>query len=691
MQNIWVQIVYNWLFIKEIIPMRCSFLALIISFLCAGAVAQKKAFSENFLNKSNGWLIYNGSQVSCNLQKGSYSMRNGSDASVQMRTPYFLSTANEFLLSTGITVKGGNDQAWNGFYINADSISYQFTFTRSGAGQLVKINGKTKAGDTLVYKSRVKKIKGESLETNTLAIKVNKGELNFTINKGKVGTIEFKARRITEIGYVLAPRNDIRVETFEAGNKPSIKRITLVNDSNILTAERSTLLATEFDEAKPVVSPDGKLLFITSENRSESVNLATAKRSKDIYFLTKRADGGWNDAKHAGYLINNDYDNEVVAISADNETLLITGKYKRQATNELYEGDLFFSTKEYDGSWSYPEPVYIISKYLSSAVKYNGFTLSASGKTLLMSMKRDDSNGGFDLYASFSEDGSYFTEPVNLGAQINTVGDETAPCIAADGTTLYFSSTGYNGYGQSDIYISKRQGDSWDSWSSPENMGPAINSPLADLSFSTDASGEYAYISSAEGAVGETDIFRVTLPESIRPQAVAIIYGKVLDAQTSEPLITTVRNVELPKRTETASTLSSINDGSFALAVPVGRKYEISAKEKGYFALSEKLDLSQKTGFNKIERNLYLFPIKTGEPIRLGNRYFELGAAEFNSTALEELEKMIGVLSQNPGMRVMVEGSPTRTLQLEREKAVSFYLYTQGINPVRTLLRSKKK
>lgn len=670
--------------------MRAFFALSSILLLSFNSFAQKAKFTESFSKNNNGWLVYKGRQVSCNLQKGSYSIRNGSAQGIQIRTPYFLNSGNEFFLNTDVTVKG-KASAKNGFYLNIDSMSYQFLFTREKKAYIVKKNLSSGAADTLFEKDRVKKIKDEDLESNNLGIKAKGGKIFFTINKGKVGSIDLSLKRITEMGYQLAPQNDLRVESFSAGNKPSIKRITLVNDTNVLNAERSTALGTEADEEQPVISADGKYLFFTSQYRSESVNMESGKRSKDIYYSVRRPDGSWTDAVRAGDAVNNEFDNTVLAVSADNNTLLLSGQYKKPRSTEFYDASLFLSSKALNGMWNPPTPIYIISSYAASAVSYKGFSLSASGKVLVLSAKRDDSNGGYDLYVSFSDDGSYFSEPRNLGPILNSRSDETYPTLAADGQTLYFSSNGYTGYGQSDMYISRRQDESWVNWSNPENMGPAINSPADDCSFSVDASGEFAYIASKEGATGESDIFRVSLPQSIRPNPVTVVFGRVLDAQNSSPIVTEVKGMELPKRTEASSTISSPQDGSFAVAIPTGKNYELNAKEKGYFALAEKLDLSTKKGFSKIERNIYLFPIRSGEPIKLGSRYFEPGGAELNANNLAELEKIAALLYENPGMKVAVDALYSKTLQKDRERSIAFYLYTQGLNPLQYLLKAKKK
>jgi hypothetical protein len=94
----------------------------------------------------------------------------------------------------------------------------------------------------------------------------------------------------------------------------------------------------------------------------------------------------------------------------------------------------------------------------------------------LMSIQRDDTYGDLDIYFSKKYSDGTWTEPKNLGPVINTVGAEGSVFLAADGKTLYFSSTGHPGFGSYDMYMSKRLDDTWTNWSKPLNLGFKINS-----------------------------------------------------------------------------------------------------------------------------------------------------------------------------------------------------------------------
>ena len=123
-----------------------------------------------------------------------------------------------------------------------------------------------------------------------------------------------------------------------------------------------------------------------------------------------------------------------------------------------------------------------------------------------------------------------------MGIDINTADDEFTPFLATDNQTLYFTSNGRSGYGEMDIYVSRRLDDTWMRWSEPENLGPAINTSDYEAHFTIPASGAYAYFCSAENSLGEFDIFRMKLPETIKPVPTVLLQGIVLDQITKQPV-----------------------------------------------------------------------------------------------------------------------------------------------------------
>lgn len=114
-----------------------------------------------------------------------------------------------------------------------------------------------------------------------------------------------------------------------------------------------------------------------------------------------------------------------------------------------------------------------------------------------------------DFYKCVKTD-SVWRKAVNLGPPVNTPGNEGALCISPDGKYIFFAACDRpDGYGSCDLYWARRTGDEW---STPENMGPVVNSSSWDSqpSFSSDGKTLY-FASNREGGKGRSDIWKTEL------------------------------------------------------------------------------------------------------------------------------------------------------------------------------------
>jgi Tol biopolymer transport system component len=135
-------------------------------------------------------------------------------------------------------------------------------------------------------------------------------------------------------------------------------------------------------------------------------------------------------------------------------------------------------------------------------------SLSVAGDTLYFSSNREGGFGGFDLYMSVKIlDGSW-SNPVNLGSEINTPMDESAPVIADGGRKLFFCSKGHNTMGGYDIFVSKKINGIW---RSPENLGYPLNTTDDDLFFFPIGNGLKGFISKTKVDSQSEDIYLVTI------------------------------------------------------------------------------------------------------------------------------------------------------------------------------------
>ncbi|MFK7969385.1 MAG: OmpA family protein, partial [Bacteroidia bacterium] len=432
----------------------------------------------------------------------------------------------------------------------------------------------------------------------------------------------------------------------------------------------------------PQISSSGKLFFFIRFGHPGNVTSS----DEDIWYSEKQADGTWSKAKNAGAPLNNNNSNGVVSISADENTLYVANTYN--ADGSFKGGGISYSERTADG-WSVPKPI-IIRQYYNNSNNLQNFCFSPSRKQLFLSLQRRDSRGKVDLYVCFREKEGIYSPPVNLGSDINTPNDEFSPFMAADNRTLYFSSNRYGGEGKADIYVSRREGDSWKKWSTPENLGPIINSEGFDAFFSVTPNGKHAYF--ARRIDGDDDIFRVTLNESnTRPDPTVLVQGVVRNESTGDPLAAEIRYYDIETSEEMGLARSSAVDGAYKVLLPAGRRYSFRAERKDFFPISENLDLKKTVKYGEMKRDLRLVPLEKGSEIRLNNLFFATGKAELNSSSKLELDRLVRFLEENPDIRIEINGhtdsqgglETNQTLSEDRASAVVVHLLTKGITPDR--------
>lgn len=444
----------------------------------------------------------------------------------------------------------------------------------------------------------------------------------------------------------------------------------------------------EFSELNPLLSPDGKTLYFSRRNHPENVGGVTDK--EDIWYSELGADGKWTLAKNMGPKFNNSNPNFINAVSAtpDGKSVIILLGNKYQKDGKMVAG--VSVSDNLNGTWSDPKPLNIENDYNFNE-KANYF-MANTRTALLMSVEREDSRGDRDLYVSFQKNDSLWSSPLNLGDIINTAGEESAPFLASDNKTLYFSSNGFSGYGGSDVYMTKRLDDTWTNWSEPENMGPDINTELNDLFFNIPSTSEYAYYS-REVAVDNADVYRVKLPVFMSPEPIVIVRGKLVDAKTGEPISAKIIYEKLPDGTEVGVTHSNPETGEYEIHLPGGQLYGVRSEAEGHISENQSLDLRDvnKDGVTK-NQDMRLEPIGVAkiEPdatINLNNIFFDFDKATLKPESFPELNRIVTLMIDKPTLEVEISGHADATgpeeynlgLSERRAKSVARYLMEKGV------------
>jgi outer membrane protein OmpA-like peptidoglycan-associated protein len=441
---------------------------------------------------------------------------------------------------------------------------------------------------------------------------------------------------------------------------------------------------TKYSEHWPVISPDGRTLYFLREG--DPNNLA---ESGDIWSSNLQNDGTWLLARHIGKPLNTIDGGSVCSVSPDGNTLLLLGFYN-QSGRINYDG-FSLSHKTKDG-WSFPLGV-VIKNFYNDNNHWSGY-LSNDGKKLFMGIQRTDSYGECDLYVSFLQSNNVWTEPMNLGPVINTKEMEEDAFLAADNVTLYFESKGHGGFGGFDVFMSKRLDDTWKNWSTPINLGNTINTIEDDQEYYITAKGDYAYFASSDNSFGELDIFRIKLPEKVKPKPVVLIYGKVLNVKTNEPIEAEIKYENLSSGVEAGIANSNPNDGSYKIILPYGKNYGYSAKANGYYSISENINLEKLSEYKEIEKNLYLAPIEVGEVVRLNNVFFDFNKYKLKPESYSELDRVVKFLTDYPTIEIELSGHTdnigtyeyNQKLSENRVNAVAEYIFSKGVQRNRIIV-----
>ncbi len=473
----------------------------------------------------------------------------------------------------------------------------------------------------------------------------------------------------------------------------------------------------EYEEYAPVLNEDESLLIFTTRRRDGNLNQNVDRDNKpfeDIFIATKENDT-WGYAENIGEVINTQYHDSNLALSADGKTLFL---YKDENN-----GDIYSSTRNEDGTWTYPEP--LSENINSEGFKESSISISPDGNTLFFASDRPGGFGGIDIYYSEKDAKGDWGRSRNIGAIINTEYDDDGPFIDYDGITLYFSSQGRKGMGGHDIF--RAEYDSANSqWGEPENLGYPINTPDDDVYFVSTKDGQRGYYASVrEDGLGFTDIYMVTVPDEdtmaenivaqnneadssevsdVTPVAVEVPETEVA-VQPVELLVTVLNEQGVPvdatvdvrsRPDNMVAGKSRVQEGvyEFRINAKTPKEYELAVQKDGYVFQSLNLgSIVASADEQQLERTVTLRKLEVGTRQVLRNIYFEFDKATFQDESYTELNRLENMLAQNPGMKVEISGHTdkigtkayNKDLSQRRANAVKNYLVNKGIDARRVV------
>lgn len=425
-------------------------------------------------------------------------------------------------------------------------------------------------------------------------------------------------------------------------------------------------------EYYPSVTIDDKTLVFTRR----------VKGRNEDFFVSERKGSQWSKSKGLDGDINSNFNEGAQNISQDGEWLVFTGCNFPEGLGSC---DLFFSSLTKKG-WSTPEN---IGEPVNTEFWESSPCLSPDKRELYFSSNRPGGYGGKDIYVSKRLPDGRWSEPENLGPQINTAGDESCPFIHADNQTMYFTSNGLTGYGGDDLFVARKQTNG--TWDKVENLGYPINTTENEGSLVVAADGKTAYYASDRADTrGGLDIYTFELREDIRPSKTLWVQGRVFDRITNEGLPSAVELIDIGTG-QTLVKVQTNETGNYLITLPLGKDYAFNVNRKGYLFYSKNFPFSQKSPDSTYTIDIGLQPIAANASIVLNNIFFDVNRFELKPQSMAELDRVVELLNDNPGITILISGhtdntgnaADNLTLSNNRAKAVVDYLIGKGIGASR--------
>lgn len=437
----------------------------------------------------------------------------------------------------------------------------------------------------------------------------------------------------------------------------------------------------------PQINPTGDRLYFTSERKGGFDSEDKDEENdwgEDIYYTNKEGNT-WGKPILLPEPINSYSNDGTSTFSADGQHMI----YVKCGDDGVGSCDLYTATLNGD-TWDQPQN---LGNVVNSEEWDSQPTLSSDGSTLIFVSSRVGSyDGSMDLYMSLKNKAGMWGPAQNLGPTINTPFGEKSPYLAPDGKTLYFSSIGHSGYGDYDIFVSVFEEGKW---TEPQNLGAPLNSSGEDTYFTISASGEGAYFASNRSGEGGLDLFSVSIPEALRPKPSVIVKGIVTNAKNNASIDAWVLVEDINTGELIATAKSNSLTGDYLVVLPSGRNYSVSANKEGFFFYSNKFEVPKTAKYEEIKKDIALKPIEKGARVVLNNIFFETGKATLTQESYIELGKALALLNANKKMVVEVGGHTDNVgsddtnmkLSHDRAKSVRNYLVKAGINSERLLAK----
>ena len=436
------------------------------------------------------------------------------------------------------------------------------------------------------------------------------------------------------------------------------------------TIKRENLFNSRRADYSPVLGGEDndRLFFTSTRNQAKGDELSgiTGMKNADIFYSQKDDKGKWQRPEVIDTELNTDWDEGACCLSPDGRTMYLTQcktdpDYPRFAT--------IVTSQRSDAAWSKATELKMTNDTLST---FAHPAVSPDGQWLYFVSDMPGGMGGYDIWrVRLTTNGVGGVE--NVGAPINTAGDEKFPTFRPNGD-LYFSSDGHEGMGGLDIYIAKPNSNGW----RIEHPGFPLNSQGDDFGMTFEGMKNQGFFSSNRGdGKGWDHIYSFYNPEIIQT-----VKGWVYEQDGYE---LTQAVVYMVGNDGTNMKLSVKGDGSFTQEIKAGVDYVLLGTCKGFLNHQEHIKVEP---VKKSEEYVLQFPLASiTAPVLIDNIFYDFDKATLRPESASALDELVVLLKENPNVTIELsahtdyKGSAEYNKRLSQRRAESVvkYLTEHGI------------
>lgn len=442
---------------------------------------------------------------------------------------------------------------------------------------------------------------------------------------------------------------------------------------------------------------NGELYFTASRDDSRTY-LATGTPFTKLY--KARTSGANVDVSTIAPLpdkINTPNVNDgCVTFSPDGRIMIFakgnTGKRKGNADVDLY------MSRYRNGEWEEPRQININQPDSWESTPAFG----PDGRTLYFSSNRKGGFGGLDIYTARMDSRGRFSRVRNMGPEINTSGNELFPYVS-EANTLYIASDGHPGFGMLDLFEVKRMNGR----NVVENLGLPMNSKSDDFGIFLFKADRGFFTSNREDGKGDDDIYTFVNEDPNLRVVNYYLQGITMTPKKDSTLeiLPNTKVTLLDSRGELMQDFVTGNDGKFFFRVYENEDYTLVGETDGYLVKRQgyttngksvdKQTLKELVTNITLDTILVLDRLEKNKIFVLNNIYFDLDKSDIRPDAAAELDKLVDLLTDNPGIKIEMSShtdsiaSHAYNMQLSQRRAESTvrYLISKGVAPDRLVAK----